>query len=257
MLRILKFWRWRPPFRYGLYYVATIVVFATIYWCLPGQFYHSSVRYEAPLKEDAAAITKELTAAMAESYKRLSPNSSAIAGSDWIASLNDFSLRNLSCEMRRFSFVFVLPVRRTKTTETKRGGDFSFVPTLEFSAPSSGTPLADAHESIVRSAAFKSDMFDEPEIMKLIVDLKIDRVTVHRMMAYADAMEGFPGRASGSFWRMFYLSTVTITTLGFGDIVPITTMARFLVASEAIAGTIIIGLYLWALTQHLDKNRTQ
>jgi hypothetical protein len=71
------------------------------------------------------------------------------------------------------------------------------------------------------------------------------------MLAYADAMEGFPGRASGSFWRMFYLSAVTITMLGYGDIVPIATTARIMVSAEAIVGTVIIGLYQWALTQHL------
>ena len=52
---------------------------------------------------------------------------------------------------------------------------------------------------------------------------------------------------------MFYLSTVTITTLGYGEIVPITTPARLLVAFEAFLGTVIIGLYLWALTRGFQR----
>src|SRR6202035_1809046 len=41
--------------------------------------------------------------------------------------------------------------------------------------------------------------------------------------ALLDAQKGFPARVSGQFVRMLYLSATTITTLGFGDIVPITT----------------------------------
>ena len=43
---------------------------------------------------------------------------------------------------------------------------------------------------------------------------------------------------------MFYLSAATITTLGYGDIVPITTTARMWVAVEAILGVVTIGLFL-------------
>ena len=71
------------------------------------------------------------------------------------------------------------------------------------------------------------------------------------MNRYVDAKDGFAGRASGSFWRMLYLSTVTITTVGYGDIVPITPLARTLIAAEAVFGILVIGLYLNALSQRL------
>ncbi len=51
------------------------------------------------------------------------------------------------------------------------------------------------------------------------------------------------------FWRMFYFSAVTITTLGYGDIVPISDLARLLVAAESILGIILIGLFFNALTR--------
>jgi len=55
------------------------------------------------------------------------------------------------------------------------------------------------------------------------------------------------GKIIGSlrdYWTFFYLSTVTITTLGFGDIVPTSTTSRLFVASESIIGIILIGLFL-------------
>lgn len=64
---------------------------------------------------------------------------------------------------------------------------------------------------------------------------------------YLQAIKGDPSAASGHLWRMIYLSAVVITTLGLGDIVPITWQARTLVASEAIGGIVLAGFFLNAL----------
>lgn len=55
------------------------------------------------------------------------------------------------------------------------------------------------------------------------------------------------GRAThvpGGFPRMIYLSAVTITTLGYGDIVPTTRRARSLIAAESILGVVLAGLFV-------------
>jgi voltage-gated potassium channel Kch len=71
---------------------------------------------------------------------------------------------------------------------------------------------------------------------------------------YSDALDGFPARVSGHFARMFYLSTVTITTLGVGDVLPITMTTRLLVALEAILGVALIGLFLNSLAQGRNEH---
>lgn len=48
---------------------------------------------------------------------------------------------------------------------------------------------------------------------------------------------------------MFYMSATTITTAGFGDIVPLTNKARMLVTSESILGVVLVGLFLNALAR--------
>lgn len=59
------------------------------------------------------------------------------------------------------------------------------------------------------------------------------------------------GFNSGSDWHMFtrllYLSAVTATTVGYGDIVPLTDLARGAVSVEAMLGVVLIGLFLNAL----------
>lgn len=47
-----------------------------------------------------------------------------------------------------------------------------------------------------------------------------------------------------SFVQSIYFSVVTITTLGYGDIVPVNDAARILTALEALLGLLFIGLYL-------------
>lgn len=46
------------------------------------------------------------------------------------------------------------------------------------------------------------------------------------------------------FTRMLYFSTATITTLGFGDISPMSNISRTLIAIEAVLGLILLGLFL-------------
>lgn len=55
------------------------------------------------------------------------------------------------------------------------------------------------------------------------------------------------GVANGSFkyplWNFLYFSAVTITTLGYGDILPNSTLVRVLVMFETIFGVLIIGIF--------------
>jgi len=55
---------------------------------------------------------------------------------------------------------------------------------------------------------------------------------------------GRPSETENVFPRMLYFSAVTVTTLGYGDIVPISTLARLFVALESILGILIIGWFI-------------
>lgn len=51
-----------------------------------------------------------------------------------------------------------------------------------------------------------------------------------------------------------YFSIVSITTLGFGDIYPVSLLARILVSLESIGGIIFVGLFLNALSSEQANN---
>jgi len=126
----------------------------------------------------------------------------------------------------------------------------------EAPAPAVAEALAPAVEAAPAAPPAEYGSFRGLLSVNITEDCRVDGLKVpdqlfKKMLAYADARDGFAGLASGSFGRMLYLSTVTITTVGYGDIVPITPWARTLIAVEAILGILIIGLYLNALSQRL------
>ena len=76
------------------------------------------------------------------------------------------------------------------------------------------------------------------------------------LIAYRRAHAGFPTYLSSDhFGRMMYLSATTITTLGYGDIQPITPLARLLTSIEAVGGIVVIGLFLNALAVRASANK--
>jgi hypothetical protein len=83
----------------------------------------------------------------------------------------------------------------------------------------------------------------------------LDHDTLLGLVAYERATRGHPEYLPGAFSRALYFSVVTITTLGFGDIVPITDRARLSVALEAFLGIVTIGLFVNAVGIHTPRVR--
>ncbi len=52
------------------------------------------------------------------------------------------------------------------------------------------------------------------------------------------------GKFKYPLWNFLYFSVVTITTLGYGDILPNSTLVRTLVMFEVVSGVIIMGMFI-------------
>lgn len=74
-----------------------------------------------------------------------------------------------------------------------------------------------------------------------------------RVFQYAEAMQGLAAYGAASYWRMLYFSAITATTVGYGDIVPVTRGSRALAASEAVFGVVLIGLFLNSLAREVGE----
>ena len=82
----------------------------------------------------------------------------------------------------------------------------------------------------------------------------IDRNLIRRIYGHIYGIKGYSSiLVPANYSRMFYLSAVTITTTGFGDIVPLTDRARYLISSEAIIGVFLMGLFFYRLADNHVK----
>lgn len=74
--------------------------------------------------------------------------------------------------------------------------------------------------------------------------IKLSATSVQLIKDYSDI--AFLGRwvNERSIWRMLYLSATTITTLGLGDIVPVTDRARIFLTVESILGLALMGCFI-------------
>lgn len=77
------------------------------------------------------------------------------------------------------------------------------------------------------------------------LELDVERKIFDNITALQKINKGFP--ATDISFRMFYFSVVTVTTLGYGDIIPISRFTRNLVTLESIFGVILIGAFLNSL----------
>lgn len=68
---------------------------------------------------------------------------------------------------------------------------------------------------------------------------------------------GDPSAISGNYGRMTYFSVSTISTSGFGDIVPLTKAARSLAAIESVLGWSLIALFLNAVASRARSERAK
>ena len=71
---------------------------------------------------------------------------------------------------------------------------------------------------------------------------------------FEDLLHPENGIARGLCLRMFYFSAVTATTLGYGDIVPLTETARNYVAAESILGLILMSFFVVFVTATPTKS---
>jgi len=71
-----------------------------------------------------------------------------------------------------------------------------------------------------------------------------------------DGLGGDALAISGTYGRMLYFSVTVITTVGFGDVVPMSPLARSVVGIEAVLGIVIAGLFLNAVAYRASTRRS-
>ena len=85
---------------------------------------------------------------------------------------------------------------------------------------------------------------------RIVSEQKMDGELFELLKAFGSPERGFP---KGLFCRMLYYSAVNLTTLGYGDVVPVTDRGRFLAVLESLIGLLGIGILIWRLTNSQNE----
>jgi hypothetical protein len=237
---------------------------------VPNHFYHSTVQYEQSINIDAirilGKIKDEITARFREKYKS---DEKTIYG--WTINVNSINPYALKADGEEISFRLAFRLKRLEGGEIYDAPKIKYLLSERMATLEPGEnellelkwlhvegfliPLPFVPESADKNAVLKT-IFPYGETEGFAPDLvimPISRELDFEIRNFVSGTRGFPANSSGHFIRMLYLSAITITTVGYGDILPITTTARALVSSEAVLGIIIIGLFLNSLWYERTK----
>lgn len=232
--KVLKF----PSFWAAIYF-AQIILFAFIYLQVSEQFYHSTALNEPSLQKDERDLELILERII---YAKMI-NSEDFEVAQVYVSI-DFESRN-DIDLL-ISGVLGQGIAKGELTLFQKGfNSTELFMKFDFLNFNSGVEIRyDDEGNIVNQYGVKVpaivgqwgtfDITPDPELLELY-------------LGWRSAHLGQPSRKNGLFVRSLYLSVVTTTTLGYGDIVPLTSMARLMVAIQTILGVIITAVFLNAL----------
>lgn len=242
-------------------YLLLIPGFALVFCGLPGQhFYAPYARLEPPALADEARVEKNISAVMADSYRRYESQADG-----WQVAHGDIEARDLGGDASNgltFSVHFFATRRENGKITAATGG-------AQFTAQLSQKKIVTQHRPgwlVCHLVALPVQAGEEglyalnrhllfrPPELAIQADAvcwgAVEEIAFQNLLA---GWSGDPRALSGFVWRMVYFSATTITTVGFGDIVPLTATARALVAIEAIAGWVLAGLFLNSLASRIAR----
>ncbi len=228
-------------------YLALIPSCAFLYYCMPYDFYSSTVAYEPQLKAEKDDISKRLRQHFLDDksseYQKRNPSS--------IINTAKFDIRPSKDGVDVVVWLFV-----------KNGnyyGDILVVslylnPYFLTSHPIDGpekleyvrvTPTVRSDHSVELSDFFPCH--DKGWQSSTCLGMTYSELS--ELLSLSATEQGLPTEKQRSYARMLYFSAVTMSTLGYGDIVPLTERARILVTIQVVLGPVLIGLFLNALAR--------
>jgi hypothetical protein len=264
----------RKPTFWGVLYLLGIPGFAGIYWRMPSGFYQSTSRHESDIAALTAAVTKDVELGL---EWQLLPTK-VYGGTDVVpAAARQVVIVASQVTDEGVSFSAEVLVQDVLAKGIDPNTRFiSYAGHLKFPTWRDDVPVECAAQDADGSRMWTlpielrnihpiggkgtgsspplENLFGSQDILDQSIDVPLLNCAEEHLWDLAKVAQGNPLTAPGSYWRMFYFSATTMTTLGPGDIVPVRDLSRFVVGAEAIYGVVMVGLFLWSLTNRLAEN---
>ena len=257
------------PFMYLLLYLIAIPSFASLFMVFaPHGFYAPYARYEPSAREDTGSLASCLKAVLYRSFNDRAGQDFVIG--KWKLNPSSLSVDDIqSSDGKQLTFRVRISADGIDEYTGAKSYGWGIVVTVPERAPfktyfsnrieTYRTPIVDlskyAGSSKNETMRLIEVIFglDKEKIVTLAPSLVLNDQEELIFQRYLRGIKGDATSVSGYKSRMYYLSAVVITTLGLGDIIPMTMQARLLVATEAVFGVVIAGLFLNALAYRASK----
>lgn len=250
--------------KFILLYLFTVLLFAIIYTSIVNQFYHSTSKYENILNSELMTIENEVNYSITDNFREYHKSSVIYLdeNKNWIFCIDDLEIKKVNLNVDELIFDISVLVRNMSDFETKYTTTFYFKVNREDKIDKEGYVYRLGKISFKDNTTYIPELrninfsqlfyLENGNVKKEQIGLKLSHKLEKNINEFIDSTDGLPSRNIGNsiarfklyFPRMLYLSMVTITTLGYGDIVPLTNTARILIGVESTLGIIIMGWFV-------------
>lgn len=231
---------------WGWWYLACIPIFTFAYMVYSDEFHDSNIQFESSF----AQRHESLVNALSYDYSRLNQlPRNVVDGPKGPALIEDAHVQDVNADATGVRMLIAGELEPS----TRRNSPDPFEEYVVLGGADYNPLIANAYggnsvEIQVTPYSGADRLVNQLDIPteNLVPDdrLLVDYQTLDLIDNYRQAATGDPSPEGSSFPRFLYLSAITITTLGFGDITPVSTRARLLVAIEAVLGVAFAGLFL-------------
>lgn len=250
-------------------YALVIVTFAGLFTMWPDDFYQANIKLEPAERQKKKALGELLRDAFDEEFKSNSDFGRGVNYQDvsWVQINNEHESALASTAqilvtldgIENRLFIMKVPLLVApygeKAVEVKRG--FVNLPGDPIKLPGPEGKLRTIYVVIDPQRAVEDESIlthttEDQKVVGSAVSLAIERLQLNpdqiaKSGEVVCAEQGKRCSVWGAFGGMLYFSAITITTVGYGDVVPLSPLARFLSAMEATFGVVLLGLFVNSL----------
>ncbi len=238
------------PIRYLFLFLVIVLTFAAIYTAIPGDFYYEHIGIEKQIR----VLTNYGFLFLEEAFQDAIASSGGIqlatdlTGHCVFLSQPDATAAGLQMKLSIFlvlgtgsHVLLTVPVLAELPGREVRGVDLTTSKEYDYFV----IRIHRAHGAAIDVRdIYNGQAIGSYELGMLDWEVKLEKDEYDLLASVRAALLGYGARIPGRFARMIYFSLVTITTLGFGDIVPLTDLARALVGLESFSGIVLLGLFV-------------
>ena len=270
-MALIKPWSQRMPWRlprwaFLLAYLVLIGLFAVLFATFRADFYHSTVTLEPSLALERSNLAEELWTVLIDSTR----SAHVLVGADSARVSGWMTFSELKAtEDGSLRFTADLPVLISNARGTFWAGAHFEIQVLQAGLPPSDLGRRKDDSSTLCCLMLDIQQRGGPPIPAAVMEYLLrPRASVEGfycvpmrlargLSAFSSANRGRPGEMGffSALPRMLYLSVVTINTLGYGDILPLTSRARLLTGLESTLGIILLGIFVSSIATRAGAGR--